>query len=493
MPAEPKRPFSVAFCNAMIGVAARVVPVAQRHEWKQEWSAEIWHRWQFLLHVGEWNAGEAFRLIRNSLGAFTDAGWYFLAQDAVQNRVREWARSPWTCLSGLAVALLLLALLTSGLPAARGLFAPLSHRTYCQLVILSLHPAIGSGETGLPPDIVPAWRQHSRFLETLATFKFRHARMLARSKTSSELVITTEPELFRVLQLRPAFGAVPQNGAVLDHRTWVTRFKADPNVLGSKIVLDGGQHVIRAVLPSNFPFLAREPTVYLVQASVTGSRVMIAARTKQGVSQHQLEQELTAIAEHSSYYFWQSRLRVAFLRSTLFTPLRFFGLAIAIAAFILFCVCRFRISHVRIAVSRVNRKATARRAAFLLAKLTLALAFVFLAGLEWNRPASSLLLAWKDGASGPIIVWLYILGVMGVFSWCFADQRARCRVCLRLLCFPVRIGCPGCLLLDWSGTELFCAEGHGVLHKPHLAPSWDDESEHWISLDESWRELFTHT
>ncbi len=80
-----------------------------------------------------------------------------------------------------------------------------------------------------------------------------------------------------------------------------------------------------------------------------------------------------------------------------------------------------------------------------------------------------------------------------MFFWSLADQRARCRVCLRLLCFPVRIGCPGCLLLDWSGTELLCTEGHGVLHIPHMAPSWDEEAEHWVALDESWSGLFANT
>ena len=103
-----------------------------------------------------------------------------------------------------------------------------------------------------------------------------------------------------------------------------------------------------------------------------------------------------------------------------------------------------------------------------------------------------MLLASRDPGGGPFLLWLYILGAMGVLFWAVADQRARCRVCLRLLAFPVRIGCPGCLLLDWSGTELFCSEGHGVLHVPHLSPSWDEASERWISLDDSWRDLFAH-
>jgi len=90
------------------------------------------------------------------------------------------------------------------------------------------------------------------------------------------------------------------------------------------------------------------------------------------------------------------------------------------------------------------------------------------------------------------LLWLYVLGTMGVVFWSVADQRARCRVCMRLMAFPVRIGSPGCLLLDWSGTELFCSEGHGLLHVPTMTPSWDEDADRWISLDDSWKGLFLH-
>ena len=156
-------------------------------------------------------------------------------------------------------------------------------------------------------------------------------------------------------------------------------------------------------------------------------------------------------------------------------------------------ISKVRIRRLRSAFRSENRKASIRRAAFFAAKSGLCLAFILLAGLEWSRSQSAVLFASWDPANGPLLVWLYILGSMGVWLWSLADQRARCRVCLRLLCFPVRVGCPGCLLLDWSGTELLCTEGHGVLHVPHLAPSWDEESDRWIALDDSWQELFAHT
>ena len=220
---------------------------------------------------------------------------------------------------------------------------------------------------------------------------------------------------------------------------------------------------------------------------------MVVLRARPGVTQKQLDAELTKIAEDCCYYFYNSQLRMRNLRNALLTPVGFFAMAVLIGALMVAAVSRVRVRNWRAAWAERNRSATVHRTAFFIAKTGLALAFVFAAGLEWSRSESSFLFAAKDPASGPFLVWLYILGAMGVFFWSLADQRARCRVCLRLLCFPVRIGCPGCLLLDWSGTELLCSEGHGVLHVPHLAASWDEEAEHWIALDESWQELFAQS
>jgi hypothetical protein len=135
-------------------------------------------------------------------------------------------------------------------------------------------------------------------------------------------------------------------------------------------------------------------------------------------------------------------------------------------------------------------RAYARQSAFFAAKTALGLACVFTACLEWSRSRSAILFGNFDPASGPFLLWLYILGTMGVFFWSAFDQKSRCRECLQLLAFPVRMGSPGTLLLDWSGIELCCIEGHGVLHVPHLAPSWAEESDHWIALDDSWQSVF---
>ncbi len=495
MQADPKTPFPVHFCNAIIRLAAQLVPAARQQEWKQEWIAEIWHRWQFLLYAGEWNRREALGLVRNCLGAFTDAGWHFASQEAVQSRVRECARSPWVCLAGLALSLLIIAAGSSGLPATRDLLFPQTDGNSGALLFLWLHPIVGGGDEGLPPDVVPDWATHSRLLESVAAFNVRHQSFSAANVPASRtLVITTDPGLFHVLRARPAVGEFPQeSGIVLDHRTWTSLFHADPNAVGSHVVLNRKSYRIAAVLPASFRFLSRQPSVYLVQKRMSDPRVMVIARAHPGATERNLKQELTRVSANFSYYFFGSDLRLGFLQTEMLAPVCFFAVAVLVAAFIMLMVSRVGLRHARIALNPQNRKATARRLLFFSTKTALALSLLCIAGLEWSRSESSVLLASQDPATGPFLLWLYVLGAMGVFFWSLADQRARCRVCLRLLCFPVRIGCPGCLLLDWSGTELACAEGHGILHVPHLAPSWEDESQHWISLDDSWRGLFAHT
>lgn len=509
------QPLSVSVSNAFVSIAACLVPGRRRQEWKQEWRAEIWHRWQFLRHTGQWNRPEKLRLLRNSSGAFVDAVCLlgrFLASllapfaaplatpsDGTRAHIRELARSPFSCLYVLAIPLLLIAMVSSGLPATRELLSARSNAsTGGKLLFIWLHPYIGGGDKGVPSDLIPAWAGHSHLLEGVAEFNIsRKSVSTAAVQDARPMLVAAEPKFFDVMGVKPAAGNIPQkDGIVLDHAAWLSLTHANPAVLGSKLHIAGKgfdtDYRVAAVLPAGFHFLSRQPTVYLVEHVPSSAQVLALARLKAGVNEVQLDRELTQIAQNICYYFLKSQLRYEFWNSALLLPLRMFGIAVLVCILVAAAVFRVRPKHLFTALQPENRAAATRRALFFTAKTTLALAVVFIGCLEWSRSESAVLLASRDPGGGPFLLWLYILGAMGVLFWAVADQRARCRVCLRLLAFPVRIGCPGCLLLDWSGTELFCSEGHGVLHVPHLSPSWDEASERWISLDDSWRDLFAH-
>jgi hypothetical protein len=494
MQPDSKTPISVVLCVALVRAAARFIARDQRASWTEERTAEIWHRWLFLSHAGGWGRIEALRLIRDYAVAFPHAVWQLIWRETVRSRVRVCIRSPWTCLMGLFTLLLVLSILMSGFPATRQLLRFCWQRNSGRILFIWRHPVIGGGDRGLPLDLVPTWAAHSRSLESVAGFNVSNARVTIPQTTSIvPLVIVSDRRLFDTLQVHPILGSVSKPpGVALDYPTWVALFHADSNTIGSEIRIGGRSFHVIAVLPPNLYFLTRHPAVYLIEEVKRDRRVMVVARARKGASKSDIDRELTKIAEDANY-FYRSQLRLRFLDRIILTPLASFALAVLVSVLIVLAVCGIRVRYMRIALKPQNRPGTIRRACFFLAKLSLALVILFIAGLEWSRSESSLMFGSRDPGSGPFLVWLYIAGAMAVFFWSVADQRVRCRVCLRLLCFPVRIGCPGCLLLDWSGTEFLCAEGHGLLHVPLLAPSWDEKSEHWITLDESWRELFADT
>jgi hypothetical protein len=86
-------------------------------------------------------------------------------------------------------------------------------------------------------------------------------------------------------------------------------------------------------------------------------------------------------------------------------------------------------------------------------------------------------------------IWLLLPLAIVALSWSVHDQQRRCRKCLRRLELPVDIGRAGSVLLNWSGTEMVCPHGHGILYLPDSPANWMDQGR-WSNFDDSWQELF---
>lgn len=494
MPEEPKLPWVVSISQTLVRIASPLVPGGQREEWLREWKAEIWHRWQFLFHTGEWSSREKWLLLTSALGAFADAAWLLASQDSVRSRVSGFARSPFTCLAALAVVLTVIAALSSGFQSTREMLFRQMPSKAGKLTFIWLHHPLGGGDHGLPADVVPAWDENSKLLKGVAGVEVRHDQVSWNGHVmpADPLVVAASPSLFRILGVQAQFGQFPaETGVVLDQRAWAAIANRSQRAVGSTIKVGKQNYRISAILPASFQFLSRQPTVYAIERLTYERAAFIVCRVKPGVTEERLRKDLGRIAaEVDGYYNLLPQMRFSTWREALLAPLLWFGAAALLASVFAWLAFRARLGNIRRAFESERRKMAARRSLFFAAKTGLALACVFVGCLEWTRSESSILLASRDPGSGPFLLWLYVLGSMGVLFWAVADQRARCRVCLRLMAFPVRIGSPGCLLLDWSGTELFCSEGHGLLHVPLLAPSWDEEADRWVSLDDSWKGLF---
>jgi hypothetical protein len=129
--------------------------------------------------------------------------------------------------------------------------------------------------------------------------------------------------------------------------------------------------------------------------------------------------------------------------------------------------------------------------------------------MPWqNRLRGGIFLALKIALVQPImlcgfVVLIWILPVLPIapqlgilaawmlaFRWLLTDQRRRCPVCLRLLSNPVRIGASSQTFLEWYGAESICSRGHGLLHVSETSSSYSENPE-WLTLDDSWRGLFS--
>lgn len=119
-----------------------------------------------------------------------------------------------------------------------------------------------------------------------------------------------------------------------------------------------------------------------------------------------------------------------------------------------------------------------RRWIFLAAKIALVVPIVFCGTVAVMQTAGVVMLQ----PQAAIVSYFF------AFRWVLKDQRRRCPVCLRLLTNPVRIGRSSRFLLDWSGTELMCEQGHGLLYVPGTPSTFGRQR--WLYLDASWRGLF---
>ncbi len=175
---------------------------------------------------------------------------------------------------------------------------------------------------------------------------------------------------------------------------------------------------------------------------------------------------------------WESLFEITGVVARVRYPLWSFALGLGLAIIIILPSLRLRMPSWN-----------PRAAAFFAAKTGLLLAGVLICWIEFTHATSITMLGGTDLSTEPLSTWLFMLGSMGALVWSIADQRRRCRVCLRRLGMAAHVGCPGCLLLNWAGTELVCMEGHGMLHVPEMAACWQ-EPDRWTSLDDSWQGLF---
>jgi hypothetical protein len=454
----------------LIHFASLLVPARLRGEWSREWLAEL-HFLNSRLMAGQ-------QLVAFARGAFMDAVWHgrnVWDREAFAHQ----AQSAGFCLASLLAAIVLIGLASGLFAMTRSVLLPLPYRDAAQIATVSQRGMALDSRSTVPARWARLWQSDSQSVEDAASYLWRRDTVqLSSGRTKPVVAARVSENFFSLLGTRAAKNC--EGCVLLGYDFWQRELRGRPVTPETGVVLGGQRYRIAGVLDQSFWFMSRQIAIWQVDpfSNLADGRTGVVVRLRSSVTSSEAERDLSATLEKADSNPWDTLVQVSPLPSRVHVVFGSFGLALGLAIVTAMASLRLHLP-----------KWNPRGAVFFFAKTGLMLAVVLLAGLEFTRAPFITMLGGSDLITEPLSAWLFLLGCTGVLLWSVRDQRARCRVCLRRLGLPTRVGCPGCLLLDWAGTELVCVEGHGMLHVPEMVSCWH-EPEQWTSLDASWQGLF---
>jgi hypothetical protein len=497
VPGPAQRTFVV--CRSIIWMASWLAPASARSRWRSAWTKQAWHWCLFLAETGALNSRNKRELAKFCWSGFPAAFWLRFDREEFLHRAGRLLGSPLFCLSAIAFAVVVLVLAGGISPALRSyISSPIPDPDRVQVISLEGKFRRVRSETLL--DLAEAWK-HSKLIVNVAPYSWAPARLQTPKRTVPVLSARVSPEFFQVLGLGAALGRTFHPGdertcydcVVLSDEIWRLQFNGKRSVVGQETVVDGFPRRIIGVLPGNFHLLPAQVSLWTLldfgapPFSNFVERIGAVARTRPGANDRKLEADLADLSENAGYVFPASLLRVtsgpAELRRYLTTYLLLVLLAVGCATLIVYA----RGGGVgRAPLSFCDRL---RWWSFFVAKAVLLLTATGL--LAWTVVHRLSIAAYGSihPMTNAVGLWAFLIFSIAPLSWAIRDQQRRCRVCLRRLGTPIAIGAPGHVLLDWSGTEMVCADGHGMLYLPDSQANWLERAR-WDNLDASWADLF---
>lgn len=461
---------------AILRVAAWLVPGAQRVEWLSEWRAELWYvkRYPTLF----------------CLGAVRDALWLRRNTPAPNASHPFSMESPVRCFLFLGILAAASAFLAFRLPISRDMLLPSPYHDGSNLVMIS---ANGHYYAEFPT--VPIERYQS--LENRIPDEFRgfafYRPMQTRVRTAArepvELSIAlASANLFTVLEIPISTSAPGTSGhrpampLILSHAAWRKYFDTDPHVVGRRLEVAGQAAVIAGVIPASSWGLPGRMDAWLLQDQPhlaempPNTEGFVLGRIRKSASRSRPDPQwrLDVPNERGGYD------RFACSSSPAKGPFMLAGLLMFLVS-LLFLAATMPLALGEYPANRYSPAGPMRRCrwVFLAVKIALLLVMVCCGSLDLASITSLIILPYS-----------LLVGLILALRWALIDQRRRCPVCLRLLSNPTRIGGPSQTFLEWYGTELICAQGHGLLYVPEI-PTSCYSTQRWQYLDPSWSGLFS--
>lgn len=426
----------------MLRGAALLAPSPQRAEWLAEWRAELW----YVEH-----GTTVF-----CLGAFRDALWLRRNQAAPNGCSTFGLESPLRCLVLLVAVAAVSVFFALRLSLPRKLLLPELRHDAGSLTMIS---AAGNSAARYPTVTIQQYRALANRTQAAVAFyaPVRREVWIAPQVSVSLTVALASDNLFEMLENRRSPAA---DGAslILSHAAWRKYFHSDPQATGRVVEVGGQTAVVAGVAAADSWRLPGRMDAWLLMDPVhlaefrPQARGYVAGRLPPG-------------APCDIRFECSPPEQPGFVLATLW--------AFAVSWLILALVTPLGLGEYP------SNGHSARRWLFLAAKIALLFPIVVCGSLD----LASIL---APGFQPHGMVFGFIAGL----HWILADQRRRCPVCLRLLDNPTRIGGASHAFLEWYGTELICAHGHGLLYVPEI-PTSCYSTPRWQDLDPSWSSLFS--
>lgn len=488
-------------CQSLIWMAGWLVPRSRRTAWKTQWLSKVWHWAHFLAESGRFDAANRMALARHCWGAFPDAFWQrFDREDFFQRRDRL-LLSPATCLVFCCVLLVGVVLGGGFIPRLMSMLsAPVAHAD--RVAVVSFDAKYTRLRSGTLQRLTSVW-QESPLLSELATYSWGSGKFNGDSGPVTILEAQVTPGFFNLLNVHAQAGRLltPEdasscvNCVVLSYDFWKMRFHGDPRVMGQQVVIDGQQRIVIGVLPRNFRMISSSVSVWTMLQpwfpTFTNfmSRTGAVALMKYGVNEVQLQRDLVNRTENDGYRGPAEMIRVASLQEQARKTTRNYTALLLLAFSCAAGIAWMLRSGTEFGQASLSTRDQLRWWGFFLAKSAALVGSAYLSSWMIVHAVSAYLIGSIFPMADQIAIWVFLPLAVAVLSWSMIDQQKRCRVCLRRLVMPVDIGRPGCVLLNWAGTEMVCPEGHGTLYVPESPANWLERNR-WSTLDESWASLF---
>ena len=340
-----------------------------------------------------------------------------IVQDA-KFGIRTLARNPGITI----IAVISLALATG---ATTAIFSVVNSVLLRPLPFFEPHRLVQIAGTSIQRDDLEALRQQSGAFDVLAEYYPATLHLQTPSSVERVSAVVSDRHLFALLGATPIAGRTIRRDdgqfvAVISERLWRTRFSAQPNVLGTTVVLDDRLFTLLGVMPDAFQFPYGEASV--LRSAMAESRVdvwiaeyrplrnrlsRLVARLKPGATPDAAAAELSSIEERRAALGVGprnlERVRVVpYSETVLETTRRSLWLLFGAVALVLVAACA-NVANLLLALTSTRMSEVATRAAlgasrtrivrqFLIESLLLAVAGG-IAGVFVARWTSSLLVA----------------------------------------------------------------------------------------------------